>query len=162
MAEMNLDQAAGWKPEVGDVLVGEVLDVTRAVNFNQDGYYPIITIKPDRGSSRPINSVDEDYSQGDPVAIHGFHTVLRNRLIELKPLVGERIGIKYVSATEQTGEKGRKGNKPAVYNVRVEGRGAEDAYAGMRPTGLVIDESKQVSFDDPEQSVTQDEDDIPF
>lgn len=164
--EFSLEQAPGWMPDVGDVIVGEVIDISRAPNFNQDGYYPILTIQTTGGTSEPLTVKDGEGTRlaevGEAIALHCFHTVLRNRILELKPLVGETIGVKYVSATEKTGKKGKEANKPSVYNVRVKGRGADDVYSSMRPTGLVVQEQSASAYDDAVNVTTSGDDDIPF
>lgn len=134
---MNLDNAEGWRPEVGEVIVGTVTDIARAFSEFKEGYYPIVTIEKE---------------DGEQVAIHCFHTVLYNRVVELQPKVGEIIGIKYVSATEKDGKK----NKAAVYNVRVKGRSA-DIWASMPVDARLVPKPQDAA------AVTENtEDDIPF
>lgn len=150
--DMNLENAEGWRPEVGETLVGTVTDITRAWSDYKDGWYPIVTIESDKRSSK--------VEDGTEVAVHCFHTVLFNRMVELMPKIGETIGIKYVAATEKDDKK--KGqNKPAIYNVRIEGRSA-DVWGSMSAdprftsTPTVTQESAAV------EAVTQSDDDIPF
>jgi hypothetical protein len=76
---MNLSErldnfAQAWKPEVGDKLIGEITDLDE--RENEYGVYPIVTIVTD---------------EGEELAVHGFHTVLRNELAKRRPRVGDRI-----------------------------------------------------------------------
>jgi hypothetical protein len=72
-------EAEAWRPKPGAKVIGEVIDVdTRTTEF---GVYPMITIRTDGG---------------DEIAVHGFHTVLRNELAKRPPRLGERLGIKYL------------------------------------------------------------------
>lgn len=145
---MNLENAEGWRPEVGEVLTGTVTDIARAWSDHKNGFYPIVTVKSDSGSSK----IDE----GTEVAVHCFHTVLYNRVVELRPVIGERIGIKYVAATEKGGKGGN--NKPAIYNVKIEGRSAEGVWDSMDTDPRFKTKDAQTELTD---AVTQ-EDDIPF
>src|SRR6266487_2231880 len=113
---MNLDTAEGWRPEVGDVIIGVVTDIARGFSDYRESYYPIVTIQPDEGS---------------PVAVHCFHTVLLNRMVELKPKIGETIGIKFVKGSEKSTDKGKRGNTASIYNVRVKGRSDSDIWNSM-------------------------------
>ena len=78
--QLDAGDAVGWKPEEGDLLIGEVVGLSRGWSDYKDAFYPIVTIKPNDGS--------------DPVAVHGFQFVLEDRFTALKPMVGEEIGIK--------------------------------------------------------------------
>lgn len=160
MTNMNLDTAEGWRPEAGDFLVGEVTDISRALNWNSDGYYPIVTIKVEKGTSGG-NDVSDTL-----VAVHCFHAILANRMVELRPKVGETIGVKFVRGSEKPKKKGEK-HTPAVYNVRIKGRSADSIWDSM-PSNLPL------KSDIPESdvnsnaedfiagAVTQEDDDIPF
>lgn len=88
--------APGWRPEVGDEVIGTVVDVT--TGENEYGKYPIITLKRDDGSL---------------VAVHGFHTVLRNQFKRARPRVGEQVGVRYIQS-DTDNEKGYHN-----YSVRV-------------------------------------------
>lgn len=135
--DMNLEIAPAWRPTVGDVLVGEVTDVNRGWSDQAEKYYPIITVQPEKPArilkeGKENDSTDDkdfEYQEG-PVAVHCFHTVLYMRMVELRPELGNRIGVKYVSATEKSKVKGTKGNTPAIYNVRIDGR-ASDVWDAM-------------------------------
>lgn len=143
---MDLSYAQGWKPEPGDVLVGEVTDISVGQSL-YGGAYPIITVQPEDG--------------GEPVAIHGFHTGLKARFLELKPKVGERLGVKY------DGKRPLKSDNTkdvAVYIVKVDGRGAENVWAQMdAPTAEEVpDTDAPVAGDDFRHAKPDSGDDIPF
>ena len=77
-------QAEAWKPQSGEKLIGVVVDVdSRTTEF---GTYPIVTLSTDAG---------------DEVAVHAFHTVLKNEFAKRQPRLGERIGIKYLGRSEK-------------------------------------------------------------
>lgn len=111
---MELSYAEGWRPEEGDTLIGRVTEVaTGRSQFGGGGKYPIITVQPEEGA---------------PVAVHCFHAALKARVLDLKPMPGERIGVKFV------GKRPHKTDPSltvADYIVKVEGRTTTDAYAGM-------------------------------
>lgn len=103
---MDLEYAEGWRPNEGDTIIGEVVEIGKGWSDQSDSHYPIITIKPQDG--------------GDPVAVHCFHTTLYGRLLDLRPKVGERIGIKY-----QGKDKTKDGKREvAKYVVKMD-RGAD-------------------------------------
>ncbi len=67
-----------WKPEVGDKLVGEVIELdTRDSGF---GEYPLVGV------------LTED---GREVTWHAFHTVAKSELARKRPKVGDLIGVVY-------------------------------------------------------------------
>lgn len=75
----RLDHCAeGWRPEVGDKVIGTIVELDET--DGGFGTYPVVTILTD---------------EGDEVAVHGFHTVLKNELAKKRPKVGDRIGISY-------------------------------------------------------------------
>lgn len=93
--------AAAWRPEPGDRLIGEIVDLdTRTSRYN-DEPYPVVTVR--------------DEATGSDVAFHAFHTVARRDLEALQPRVGQRIGIAYF------GEKqSRDGDPYHSYTIRVD------------------------------------------
>lgn len=109
LSEKDLtDLPEGWRPEEGDVLVGTVLDVTKGWSDYTNDFYPIVVIQP-KGKDKPA------------VSVHAFHAVLRNRLVELRPVAGETIGIKFGGVV-----KSKDGKRDiSTYNVKVEGRTAD-------------------------------------
>jgi hypothetical protein len=83
-----------WKPEVGDRLVGTVASVDERTN--EWGTYPLIVIETDNGNE---------------ITVHGSRTVLRNEFARLRPMVGERIGIKYLGKIDRAGGASYEGYK---------------------------------------------------
>lgn len=117
MDEKTLDAgyAEGWRPDEGAVLIGRVSDVGMGFSTFTNGNYPIVTVEPEGG--------------GEPVAVHGFHAGLFSQLTQLRPVVGERIGFKYVGKRPHKTDKSKS---VAVYNVRIEGRSA-DVWGQLAP-----------------------------
>jgi hypothetical protein len=111
----NLDYAAGWRPNEGDVITGRVVELS--VGHGNWGAYPIVVIRPENGTD---------------VAVHAFHHSLRNRLLELKPRQGERIGIQYKGMRPS---KSKPGQNVAIYIARIEGRDASTAWENLTPAG---------------------------
>src|SRR5205085_256955 len=75
---LDADFAPAWKPEPGEKLVGEIVSISeREGGF---GRYPIVTLRSDDGAE---------------IAVHAFRTVLASKLAEVRPKVGERLGVKY-------------------------------------------------------------------
>lgn len=88
--------AEAWRPAKDDAIEGVVVSI--GSNDSGWGPYPIVTIQPDKG---------------EPLAFHAFHTVAKLKLQQLKPVVGDRLAVKY------TGEKTPKGGGKAyhAYNI---------------------------------------------
>lgn len=116
-APMDLQDnfAEGWRPEEGDKIVGKVTDLGRGWSDYREGFYPIVTV--------------HDEEQDKDIAIHCFQTVLDRKMKELKPRVGERIGV--VFKGKQPTKNGK--NTVAVYNVKVQGR-TVDPWEETGPT----------------------------
>jgi hypothetical protein len=94
--------AEAWRPEPGDALIGEVVDLDERDSEYGDVPYPIVTVLTD---------------DGNEVAFHGFHTIARRELAKKQPQVGERIGIKYIGPASTT----KAGMSPAqLYKIVVE------------------------------------------
>lgn len=72
-------EATPWKPKAGDSVVGELVSAERRTS--DYGSYPMLTMKTDNG---------------EYVAVHCFHTVLKRELARLRPESGSRLGIKYL------------------------------------------------------------------
>ncbi len=90
--------APGWRPEVGDAVIGTVVDIDEALSNFGEGVYPVITIARDDDSTE--------------VAVHAFHTVLKHEVAKKRPQVGDRIGIKYLGVPQ--------GKKYEAYRVLLE------------------------------------------
>lgn len=153
MKEMGLDKdyAEGWRPTTGDTVIGEVTDIDTGYSEYNQTSYPIITVK--RTGSDEL------------VALHCFHDVLRKRILQLQPQIGETLGVMY---------KGKKPSKDgrreiAVYAVKVKGRGTTNPYANMQlqqqqsAPHTVDPMNPHVTADDiPSTSQRDEEVDIPF
>lgn len=173
---MELDNARGWRPDIGEVLVGTVTGISKGWSEEGEKFYPIITIKPE-GPARVAKvdkdgkALDEYETTSDPVAVHCFHAVLYARIVELRPELGERIGIKFVKATEKI--KGQKKSTPSIYNVKIEGREANvwdvmevderaaKAAQKQQNQGRVLYEDAP-NAEEPVVTATDADDDIPF
>jgi hypothetical protein len=78
-SKYDYDFAEGWKPEPGDVLEGRITGIDTGTN--DYGSYPIVTVQREDGTSG---------------AVHCFHSTIRGQLARLRPMVGNKIGIKYM------------------------------------------------------------------
>jgi hypothetical protein len=107
MDTLGQDFAEGWRPSEGDKVVGIVTNLTRAYSDYSEDYYPVVTVH------------DEEKDQ--EIAIHCFHAVIQKKMKELKPKVGERIGVIYKGTVLSKDGK----RTISVYDVKVEGRSAD-------------------------------------
>lgn len=101
-------EAPGWRPEVGDEIEGQVLGVK--INWS-GGFdpYPIVFVVSD---------------DGEPVALHAFHTTFKNELESQRPERGDRIYVKFFG--EKQNWEGPKGyDPPRIYAVLVSKPGAD-------------------------------------
>lgn len=96
----------------GDVLEGDVIEVTRAWSDQRargagGGWYPLLQVRTDDG---PI------------LSWHAFETVAYNRVMEIQPLPGERIIVTF------RGEgKAKPGmNAPKLYSITLPTRDPKD------------------------------------
>jgi hypothetical protein len=82
--EERLDSTSEpWKPSPGDKLVGTVVDIDeRDAGY---GSYPVVTVLDDTGAQW---------------AFHAYHTVAKSELAKARPVVGDRIGVKYLGRHE--------------------------------------------------------------
>lgn len=164
--DMNFELAPGWRPAEGDVIVGKVTDLARQrSNVNEQAYYPIITVTVESPVTVAAGENETRTAEtGESVAVHCFHGVLKARIIELRPEVGDRLGIKFLSQTVRD-KNAKGGNTPNVYVVKVEGKQV-DIYSGMThpyedaPTVNTQDESKPVNSQETVSDL--EDDDIPF
>lgn len=90
-----------WRPSPGDKVIGEITELdTRQSDYGDP--YTIVTVVTE---------------EGEEIAIHGFHTMLRNAIERKQPQVGDRFGVAYFGPAEKTVE----GMHPAErYRVIVE------------------------------------------
>lgn len=81
---LDADYPPAWRPKPDEKIVGTVLEVEM---FDRGEYqpYPILTL---------------DTGQGN-VAVHCFHTVLKNELAKKAPQPGDRLGIKYLGKSDK-------------------------------------------------------------
>lgn len=113
-------EAAGWLPEPGDKLIGEVTELSagysdyRAKTNNGNGTYPIITVKV----TEPSQSAGKAVTAGTEISVHGFQHILYDRFMSLRPALGEVVEI------ECGGKRPtRDGSQSVVlYKCRVRGR----------------------------------------
>ncbi|MGE3429267.1 MAG: hypothetical protein AB7I44_21170 [Hyphomicrobiaceae bacterium] len=73
------DYAEAWMPEEGDSLIGHISEIS--VGNSEYGPYPIVTVLT---------------ANGDRWAIHAFHTVLHDAIVEAQPDIGEEVAVKYM------------------------------------------------------------------
>jgi hypothetical protein len=138
--DLDTGDAPGWRPEEGSTIIGEVIRLSKGWSEQAQKFYPIITIK--------------DESTGEPVAVHGFHFVLQDRLSAIRPRVGERIGIKMGEKIKT--QDGRR--TVQTYTVKVDGR-SEDIWSDIKsPRVAQAQAQSQTAL--PVSQVA--DDDIPF
>lgn len=147
---MQLDVAEGWRPEEGDTIVGHVTAIDAGWSDWTNSYYPIVTIQP----------LDESLP---PVAVHGFHQTLRTKFAQLRPEVGDKIGVKFVR--KQPTKDGKR--SVAIYGVRVEGKSAKSLWDTTLAEPQDSRQQQQMTTSDipsdiPAQKSQQSDDDIPF
>lgn len=147
----NIEYAKGWRPDEGDTLVGIITAVDSGWSGYRNGNYPIITVQPEDG--------------GDEVAVHCFHAALFNRVMSLRPKVGERIGVQYQGKRES---KENPRNTVAVYALRLD-RPNDDPYARIAASQPdppqappATDVPADVSDFKPDENTAPADDDIPF
>lgn len=85
----------------GDTIVGEIVSVTKGTDFN-GAPCPKLTIRTDDGDDKIVNA---------------GQVVLQNRLAEVTPRVGERIGIVY----EGPGKAQPGKTAPKLFTITVRG-----------------------------------------
>ena len=112
----------GWRPEPGDTVAGEVVDI----NETNGGYGPyyILTIHD---------------GHGEEVDVHAFHTVLRNELARRNVQIGDSLEITYLGRV--SGGRGAggydhyrvKGGKTPVVNWGGDAGGDSTAEAPDMP-----------------------------
>ena len=148
---LEAGDAAGWKPEEGDVLVGVVSGLSKGWSDYKNGFYPIVTITPDLERCTP-NPPRSDTEPGAAIAVHGFQFVLEDRFTALKPMPGERIGIK-VGPKIPT-----KDGKRTVQTYTVKMDRTEDIWQDIRNPRLAAQTVQGTPVT--QQQLT--DDDIPF
>lgn len=71
--------APGWRPAIHEFIQGHVSSLAERAGYDEK-LYPIVVVRTDAGNE---------------VAVHAFHSVLRAKLAEVEPSVGDRIAIRY-------------------------------------------------------------------
>jgi hypothetical protein len=120
---------------VGEMLIGQVVDVAERTGFAGERY-PLVTVEQENG---------------ERVAFHAFHAVAKDELARLRPKVGELIGIAY------HGRDPQKGYERYRLQVVREESGEAPNWAAMR----AVAESEQEAGGGAGTSEPCDED-IPF
>lgn len=129
-------QPEGWRPSPGDVLTGKVSEVGKGWSDYTDSFYPIVTIETDDGKF---------------VNVHCFHEILKQRMLDLRPTIGQEITI---TCGEKT--KTKDGKRSFVtYKVTVPG---EDGSGVWDSLGAQPQRASRAATDVP----APDDDDIPF
>lgn len=106
MSDFNWDQFANasgfWTAEnVGDSIAGDILTIRIGQDFNK----------------QPVPELVIRTAEGDDVAVTAGQVVLKRLLAEIRPQVGEKIGITYTGAGEA-----KPGKAPAkLFTVQVRG-----------------------------------------
>lgn len=97
---LDLGLAKGWLPRPGDKVGGTLVD--RYTGESDYGIYPILEI---------------EQANGEVIAVHGFHTVLRGQIERKDPQPGDRVGVTYYGP--QDADKARKGSPAEMYRLVV-------------------------------------------
>jgi hypothetical protein len=114
--QLGLDYAPAWRPENdGDMILGTITAL--AMGHSEWGTYPIITVLT---------------SGGEMFAIHGFHTILKQRLIEIRPMVDEILGVKYLGHILPDDTNSKNVNDYYAYKVLIN-RPANDIWDKFAP-----------------------------
>jgi hypothetical protein len=123
--DMQTAQAEGWRPEPGDVIVGIVDDID--VGWSDfRGDYPILTIRATDGTK------SANVKPGESVKLHCFHDVLYSRIMTLRPIPGETVGVQFHGKEPH---KTKPGQTVSRYTFKVAGRTADAAGLYDRMSG---------------------------
>lgn len=87
----SVTKNGGWQPEPGDVLTGEIVDISVGGRDSEYGRYPIVVLSTK--------------DSGD-VAVHAFHYDLKNRLRDMRPKVGHTLTVAFLGSEELTDKNG--------------------------------------------------------
>lgn len=142
--------AEGWRPDPGDKIQGTIVDITTRDSEYQDDTYPVLEIK---------NELDGEY-----IAVHAFHSVLKREISNQKPEVGDRIGIKYFGKV--TGKRTDTKGRPVEfekYKVVVDRAIAKDVEKpDWDSMGKAADEgvALETGFENPDADLGTDEDEF--
>jgi hypothetical protein len=144
--KLDTEFAAASRPESGDKLIGKVVEIGERLGYN-DEPYPIITVQPEHG---------------EPLAVHAFHTVLRNELARQRPQIGEMVGIKYEGQFATETGRGRY-HRYRVHVDRPQQAFSWDHYGNEpAPETPQSDIPPDSTYGKPPQDLPVGTDDIPF
>lgn len=138
----------GWRPDEGDTLKGTVTELDWGWSDFQNASYPLVTLKTDNGL----------------VAVHCFHTVLKDRVMRIRPEIGDRLEITFDGKQPS---KRNRGQEVAVYTVLAPDRKQdakafwEDAEHRARGEKRKADR-EAANRDDAEPEGSGEDEDIPF
>lgn len=110
---MMLRQAPAWRPEPKTTICGEVIGLR--MGSSDFGSYPIVIYR--------------NLLTNEIIAVHAFHTILRNKLAELKTDIGKQQWITYLGKQASRTRKDKDGEPGEYHNYDVENAG-EDAGIG--------------------------------
>lgn len=130
---MNDPDPEGWRPEVGDTIIGTIEDIgSRISDFNGEPY-PILTIAQEDGSV---------------VAVHAFHSVLKNEIDALNPSIGDEIGVRYDGPKEPKGGLKKGMSAYESYRVRLDRKSPAGSSVPTPPRAQSIPESERAASSD--------------
>lgn len=130
--QLRTDKPNVWVPvDPGDFLDGDIVEVDAAWSDVQydgkntdSGFYPLLRVKVREATGYQPEAI---------LTVHGFATVLRDRILTHKPAPGERVILTYEGEGNAT--KGR--SAPQLYRVELPERDPSDAaakvYGSMSP-----------------------------
>jgi hypothetical protein len=134
-AQVDREFADAWRPEPGDKLIGEVVELGQ--RDGAYGVYPIVTVRQDDGVE---------------LAFHAFHTVAQSKLAEARPQVGERVAIKYLGLN-------KRGDRPYHdYRAAVDRAAVAFNWRAFGDDAGEIEPDIAAGLDEPKNA----DDDIPF
>lgn len=116
---VDVMMATAWRPNPGDTLTGAV--VHRELRTTEHGTYPVVYFA--------VDGID------GLIAVHAFHTTLKDGFKELAPTRGEFVSITYAGMKESNKRTDSKG-EPVEYHH----------YAVYRPDETI--ESGDMGWDD--------------
>jgi hypothetical protein len=141
-ASSEFDYAPGWKPNPGDVVKGTVTEINEYAGGGY-GSYPIVTLAQENGDGE--------------VALHCFHTALRNQLAELGVQVGDNVGVFYKGKVQKASGDGTYES----YRVKRLNRGAPRAFDWAREREAAVADPTPTELHAPLETREEDND-IPF
>lgn len=80
LARLDRDPAPGWRPSPGDAVAGQVVEVTSGTSDYSDAY-PIVVLRK---------------ADGNEIAVHCFHSVLRREVAKRGVRVGDTMAVRFL------------------------------------------------------------------